>query len=492
MNGANGAVATEWPALRILTANDIYGPERFAMLHNLCQGLKDDAGTTKFVLPGDLLGGSLFANLHQGESVIDLLNAIEVDYCVLGNHEFDYGAERTKALMSLSRFPWLGSNVRTAESSRPIFHNTMDLDSFSVQVFGSTRSVTVGVFGLCTAATPQLSQPGKEVVFEQPLEHAKRCVKLLKDQGCAFIVALTHLSLVNDKELAEKCEGINVILGGHDHDPFFLVHRGVLIAKCGQNADHLGILDLHMDFTGPGNSLQVDHSFQFLTTSKAHPDPKVSEIAQKWSAKGQEGADETICHVIDVELSSRTNELRTRENSFGSLVADAMHWQFSSEGCEGAIINGGFVRQDRSYPPGSALTRAMINEEMPFNKSIALQKLTGHQLRKGLEEMLAPTPTPVACFPQLSHSLRLRYAPHAPAMQKIQSLQINGAEVDPQRDYLIAVSEFYTLVAADGVKTFHEADVVQMHEGLIRDSVANYLHTKKEISGERQGRCQAI
>jgi hypothetical protein len=24
-------------------------------------------------------------------------------------------------------------------------------------------------------------------------------------------------------------------------------------------------------------------------------------------------------------------------------------------GCEGAIINGGFVRQDRSYPPGSAL-----------------------------------------------------------------------------------------------------------------------------------------
>ena len=35
-------------------------------------------------------------------------------------------------------------------------------------------------------------------------------------------------------------------------------------------------------------------------------------------------------------------------------------------------------------------------------------------LLPGLEEMLAPTPTPVACFPQLSHSLRLRYAPHAP------------------------------------------------------------------------------
>jgi hypothetical protein len=38
-----------------------------------------------------------------------------------------------------------------------------------------------------------------------------------------------------------------------------------------------------------------------------------------------------------------------------------------------------------SDPPSARIlrTRAMINEEMPFNKSIALQKLTGHQLRKG-------------------------------------------------------------------------------------------------------------
>eukprot|EP00435_Cladocopium_sp_Y103_P061806 s211_g23.t1 len=136
-DASNGAVATERPALRILTANDIYRPERFAMLHNLCQGLKDDAGTTKFVLPGDLLGGSLFANLHQGESVIDLLNAIQVDYCVLGNHEFDYGAERTKALMSLSRFPWLGSNVRTAEREQLQHLETQLLKAYEVDTGNS-------------------------------------------------------------------------------------------------------------------------------------------------------------------------------------------------------------------------------------------------------------------------------------------------------------------------------------------------------------------
>eukprot|EP00913_Durusdinium_trenchii_P013956 g13104.t1 len=349
----------------------------------------------------------------------------------------------------------------------------------------------------------------KEVAFEQPHEHGRRCVGALREKGCEFIIALTHLSLVNDKELAESCPGINVILGGHDHDPFFLVHRGVLIAKCGQNADHLGVLDLHLAFTGPNHSLQegnAEHSFQFLNTSSASADPEVAKIVEKWNA--QDGEDETVCSIKDVPLSSRTNELRTRNwaqnerawhkaqtlhNSFGGLVADAMRWTFRHQGCQGAIINGGFVRHDRIYLPGpltpGALghrTRSQINEEMPFNKRIALQRLSGQQLRRGLEEMLRSTPTPVACFPQISEGMHLVYSPEAPAMEKIKSLKINGSEVDPQRE--IAVSEFYTLVAADGVTTFHDTPVLELYEGLIREAVVSYLHEKKELSGALPGR----
>lgn len=267
--------------------------------------------------------------------------------------------------------------------------------------------------------------------------------------------------------------------------PFFLVHRGVLIAKCGQNADHLGVLDLHLAFTGPNHSLQAEHSFQFLNTSSASADPEVAKIVEKWNA--QDGEDETVCSIKDVPLSSRTNELRTRENSFGGLVADAMRWTFRHQGCQGAIINGGFVRHDRIYLPGP-LTRSQINEEMPFNKRIALQRLSGQQLRRGLEEMLRSTPTPVACFPQISEGMHLVYSPEAPAMEKIKSLKINGSEVDPQREYLIAVSEFYTLVAADGVTTFHDTPVLELYEGLIREAVVSYLHEKKELSGALPGR----
>ncbi|CAK9012664.1 5'-nucleotidase (5'-NT) (Ecto-5'-nucleotidase) (CD antigen CD73) [Durusdinium trenchii] len=534
----DNSVESRSPSLRILTANDIYrrwadrdlnafrcsgafvkavrgsGVRRseFTVVERRLRkaprlSLTKNGGASKFVLPGDLLGGSLFANLHQGESVIDLLtrgarrlgkrvagmNAIHVDYCVLGNHEFDFGAERTKELMNKSSFPWLGSNVRDARppsnGHKPLFHTTLDYDVFPISVGAENRTVLVGVFGLCTAATPQLSQPGSAPGGSKQSNHVAtgrwRLAAAGHDMARRHAVCIDQALTVevNDKELAESCPGINVILGGHDHDPFFLVHRGVLIAKCGQNADHLGVLDLHLAFTGPNHSLQAEHSFQFLNTSSASADPEVAKIVEKWNA--QDGEDETATRraLGSAPRSSRTNELRTRENSFGGLVADAMRWTFRHQGCQGAIINGGFVRHDRIYlpgplTPGALGTRSQINEEMPFNKRIALQRLSGQQLRRGLEEMLRSTPTPVACFPQISEGMHLVYSPEAPAMEKIKSLKINGSEVDPQREVTrmgllrIAVSEFYTLVAADGVTTFHDTPVLELYEGLIREAVA--------------------
>ena len=247
------------------------------------------------VLPGDFLGGSVFAASHEGESVVDVLNYLDVDYFTLGNHEFDFGAKRVEELMGKSNFKWLGSNVRHSVS-RSLFNAVLDTDVFDVNITSKdvdTRldtikrvaetdsncaTVRVGVFGVCTEFTPMLSDPGDEVVFEDVLEHSARCVQILKGKECDYIIALTHLELENDKRLAENLD-INIIIGkriyffcmqrhlhrlilflfalfiysffytficigGHEHTPFYFEHSGTTIIKCGQNMDYLGILDL--------------------------------------------------------------------------------------------------------------------------------------------------------------------------------------------------------------------------------------------------------
>lgn len=90
-------------SLRILCANDVYKPEMFSAMKTFrklyagmffCQyelmiGLiycYIGEGVTKCVLPGDFLGGSLFASKHTGDSMIDVVNAVGFDYITLGNH----------------------------------------------------------------------------------------------------------------------------------------------------------------------------------------------------------------------------------------------------------------------------------------------------------------------------------------------------------------------------------------------------------------------
>ncbi len=45
---------------------------------------------TLLLAAGDMTQGNNWANLSQGESVIELMNAMQFDAMVVGNHEFDF------------------------------------------------------------------------------------------------------------------------------------------------------------------------------------------------------------------------------------------------------------------------------------------------------------------------------------------------------------------------------------------------------------------
>ena len=58
---------------------------------------------------------------------------------------------------------------------------------------------------------------------------ATAAVEKLKEQGADLIVALTHIYVADDRELAGSVKGIDLILGGHEHIPITYYERGTLI-----------------------------------------------------------------------------------------------------------------------------------------------------------------------------------------------------------------------------------------------------------------------
>ena len=126
------------PHLRIFCVNDVYKPERFSQLKTLCALHKSSTvpesnnltppphpTVTKLVLPGDFLGGSMFAAVHSGASVIDILNQLGVDYFTLGNHEFDFGSDQVKVLMDQVNNSLFLSLLCDRESK---YHSTLTID----------------------------------------------------------------------------------------------------------------------------------------------------------------------------------------------------------------------------------------------------------------------------------------------------------------------------------------------------------------------------
>ena len=121
---------------------------------------------------GDMIQGDNWANLFQGESVIDWMNEMRFDAMVVGNHEFDFGQEVLKKRVAEARFPILGANVEGLNSLKPYIIKELD-------------GVKIAVIGVTTEDTPISTHP-KNVMglkFLSPVDTVEKYVKELKGQS---------------------------------------------------------------------------------------------------------------------------------------------------------------------------------------------------------------------------------------------------------------------------------------------------------------------
>jgi len=202
--------------ITLLHTNDVYeiapkdGRGGLADLMTLLTRERAAAAHSITTFGGDLISPSVLSGLTQGAQMIELYNLLGTDVAVLGNHEFDFGPELVAQRIEESDFPWLGTNVLGPDGKPAV--GTVDLHVIDV---GGYR---VGFFGLLAPETDVLSAPGPGITFAPTIATAETAVEQLKEQGADVIVALTHDDFADDRALASSVEGIDLILGGHDHD----------------------------------------------------------------------------------------------------------------------------------------------------------------------------------------------------------------------------------------------------------------------------------
>ncbi len=211
---------------------------------------------------------------------------------------------------------------------------------------------------------------------------------------------------------------VQVILGGHDHEPVTLMERTTLICKAGQNANWLGVVDLDVELVRGAHATTHIHPSWTLACNRGYtPDSNIQSIIQRYQAEKEEaqkhvdldahvavvgmsdikdGEDDMYTRMDDLAkemmsgtatqlpracppittpsppLITRSADARRHEIVFACCVADGMWAHYASDdGCHGAVINGGFVRGDKSYPVGTRLSVRDIYHEVSEGSMMA-------------------------------------------------------------------------------------------------------------------------
>lgn len=169
---------------------------------------------------GDAVTGTLYFNRAgaDGEADMAMLNTVCFDAYTLGNHEFDKGDTGLKGILDRLKngkctTPVLSANVQFGASSAL---KSANLVSPSTVVERGGHKI--GIVGLTIAQkTKASSSPDKDTLFEDEAVAAQREIDKLQAQGVKRIVLLSHIGYDNDRTIAKKLRGVDVIVGGDSH-----------------------------------------------------------------------------------------------------------------------------------------------------------------------------------------------------------------------------------------------------------------------------------
>lgn len=437
----------------LLQVNDVYQfapvdrgkSGGLARVLTLTKSIRQQNPNTLFLMAGDTISPSVESITYKGAQMIEAWNAIGLDYATFGNHEFDFGPDVLKERMNESKFSWIAANVIDTRANQPFG----DAKRFVIREFGGVK---IGLFGLVLPETKTTSRPGNNVEFRNPCETAKEIVSELHGQGVKVVVALTHLSMREDKEVA-RCAGVNLIIGGHEHTLLESHAGGAPIFKMTSDARELGRIDLNISpTTGELDSIDWKVIPVDSTTKEA---PEFAAVYRKYAGLIAELAKPV--GRTTVALDARSAENRTRETNVGNFVTDAFRKATASDI---GFMNGGSVRADTIIGPGRLTQRDLLSI-LPFKNKLVKIEVTGATLRAALEHGVSRSAEDAepGGFPQVS-GIQFSFDASRPSGSRLVDVKVNGLPLDNVKKYTLTTTTFIGLDGGDGYSVFKGSTVI--------------------------------
>jgi 5'-nucleotidase/UDP-sugar diphosphatase len=504
------AAGPEAYQLRIIHTNDhhariepVTGGTPVAPIHGgvsrrktLIDAIRDEGGNQVLLDAGDVFQGTLWFTQYQGQADLEFYNAMGYEAQAIGNHEFDKGPAPLAEYIKRAQFPVLSANI-VADASTPI------AGLYKPWIVKEVGGQKIGIFGLTTEETPAIASPGPGITFTNYIEAARKAVADLKAQGVNKIIALTHIGITFDRELARQVDGIQVIIGGHSHTPMgpqvappdpnrpypeviaSPSSKPVIMATDWEWGRWLGDLTVGFDANGDITSVVAAQPTEVLPSIEPN---QGFEDRIKVLVAPLVGLRTKLVGETAVALNGARADVRTKETNFGNLIADAMLEKGRSAGAQVALMNGGGIRT--SVDAGQ-ITLGELLDVQPFSNQLSLVTLTGAQLKEALENGVSQIETVAGRFAQVSN-MRYSFDPARAVGSRVTGVQIGDGKggytaLDPAGSYRVATINFM-LAGGDGYTVLGQG-TNKLDTGLLDvDVTTDYIVAHSPVNPQVEGR----
>ncbi|KAF6251135.1 Metallo-dependent phosphatase-like protein [Scenedesmus sp. NREL 46B-D3] len=448
--------------LTIIHFNDVYNIEASsnepvggaARLVHKVTSWSNSLGRSLVLFSGDAFNPSLMSTMTLGKQMVPVLKAAGVDAACVGNHDFDFGIKNFRDLAAECGFPWLMANVLDAETDEPLGGVGRTL------LLQHPSGIKVGIIGLVEGdwvETLSCVEP-EEVHYLDFVEEGRRLAQELRSSGAELVLALTHMRVPNDIQLAQAVPEIDVVLGGHDHHVQIEVvqpHNNLL---CKSGTDFKNVTAITVTCRKQQQRQRQQMAWQdYPLTSDVPEDPEMAQVVEEFASAMGAGLDAELGHTL-TDLDGRFATVRTSESNLCNLLTDVFRRACSADVC---ILNSGTFRSDAVHPAGT-LTHRDLACILPMIDDTVVLRATGQQLLEALENGVSMYPKLEGRFPQVS-GIRFAFDPSKPPGHRILPESVTtGSErapLDASKTYALA-TKAYLAEGKDGYDMLHGCPVL--------------------------------
>ncbi len=468
----------------ILTFNDFHGnveesgknPGMAKLVAYIREKQKDNPNTI-VVSGGDLYQGTAISNLTYGEPVTEMMKAMNVVASAVGNHEFDWGAEKIEKWGKDGGFDFLATNIYDKKTGEPV---TWAKPYKIVEKAG----IKIGFIGLAHPDTLTLTKEQyiKDFDFKDPVKSAEEWIKYLKDgkaeEGVPdVIIALTHIDTVQDSDTKEiegkaidltKVEGMDAVISAHSHRTVCGIVNDVPIVQGYSNGRAVGKLSIKLDENNKVMAIEPEVDEIYTRVEELPIDKEAEEILNKYKVELEPILGEVIGEASDAFIHDKTVPNVT---TLGRWTCEIMR---EKTGADIAITNGGGLRRTLEKGP---ITMGDMYEIMPFDNTFITLDLKGEDVKKAIDHGILNPEVGDGQFV----GLIVEYDESKEFENRITKITLeDGTPLDMNKNYKVVINDF---MYPNGDKyDFSRAENVVNTFIPIRDALVDAIKEAKVIT----------